>query len=274
MSGQDPSEDYVGPIAPQPESGVVKSATRVLDLFEFLSRWDSEKMHAEIAEDLRIPKSSLTQLLKTLVRRGYLSYNSASKGYQLGPSVAKLAKRINEGNELMALAGPVLEWLTKETGETSALNVMKGDKSEVAATVIGAHRLTCTMRPRDEAPLYATSGGKAILANLPDEMIDEYCGRVTFEKFTAATVTSVPRLQEELREVRRTGIAFVYEEFTPGINGIAVPILTQAGFPLGSINSAIPVSRYTDEKRDQCVASLQKAVDDVRRQMRLLKSLP
>lgn len=274
MSGKELSEDDIGPIVQQPESGAVKSATRVLDLFEFLSRWDSEKTHAEIAEDLGIPKSSLTQLLKTLVRRGYLSYDSASKGYQLGHSIAKMAKRTNERNELIALAGPVLEWLTKETGETSALNVMKGDKTEVAATITGAHRLTYTMRPRDEAPLYATSGGRAILANLPDDMIDEYCGRVTFEKFATATVTSVPRLQEELREVRRTGVAFVYEEFTLGINGIAAPILTQAGFPLGSINTAIPVSRYTHEKRDQCVASLQKAVDTVRRQMRLFKPLP
>jgi DNA-binding IclR family transcriptional regulator len=270
MSGD---EDFTA-TARLPESGSVKSATRVLDLFEFLSRWDSEKTHAEIAEDLGIPKSSLTQLLRTLERRGYLIYSYSSKGYQLGPSIAKLAKRVNDGNELIAIAASTLDWLTRETGETSALNVMKGDKTEVVATVTGAHRLTYTMKPRDEAPLYATSGGRAILANLPDEMIEEYCTRVTFEKFAAATIASVSRLREELNEIRRTGIAFVYEEFTPGINGIAVPILTQSGFPLGSINTAIPVSRYTQEKRSHCVASIQKAVNTVRTQMRLLQPSP
>ncbi len=44
--------------------------------------------------------------------------------------------------------------------------------------------------------------------------------------------------------------------------------------PFGSIDTAIPVSRYTQEKRSHYVASLQKAVNIVRRQMRLLQRHP
>jgi len=255
--------------APQVEGGTVKSATRVLDLFEFLGRWDAEKTHAEIAEDLGIPKSSLTQLLKTLVNRGYLTYAPGSKGYQLGPSIAKLAKRVNDGNDMISTAEPLLTWLTRETEETCALNFIKGDKSEVVACVMSSHRLTYTMRRGDTAPLYATSGGKAILAFLPPEMIEEYCGRVSFEQITPNTINSVERLRQELQDIRLSGLAFVFEEFTPGIAGVAAPILSASGHPLGSINTAVPVARFTAEKRDQCISSVQKAVAMLRQQMRI-----
>ncbi|MEO3999368.1 IclR family transcriptional regulator [Mesorhizobium sp. CAU 1732] len=250
------------------EAGPVKSATRVLDLFEFLGRWDAEKTHTEIAEELAIPKSSLTQLLKTLVRRGYLNYVPSSKGYELGPSIAALAKRINESNDLVSIAQSALEWVTAETQETCALNFIKGDKSEVVACVMSPRRLLYHMRLGDMAPLYATSGGKALLAFLPAEMLREYLSRVALEQITPNTITSVKALENELEQVRAQGVAFVVEEFTPGIAGVARPILSASGHPLASINIAVPVARFDDAARDRCVATLAKAVETVSQRMR------
>jgi len=242
----------------------VKSATRVLDLFECLGRWDAEKTHTEIAAELAIPKSSLSQLLKTLLNRGYLDYEPVSKGYRLGPSIAKLAKRENESGDIVAAAASVLSWLASETQETCALNFLKGDKSEVVASVMGTHRLNITMREGDAAPLYATSGGKALLAYLPDVMLDEYLSRVRFERITAHTISSVDRLRAELVEVRNTGFAYVYEEFTPGIVGIAKAILTSSGHAIGSLNIATPVPRFNDDKKAFCESALERAVRTLR----------
>lgn len=237
----------------------VKSATRVLDLFEFLSRWDAEKTHTEIAEELGIPKSSLTQLLRTLLQRGYLDYFPETKGYGLGPAIAKLAKRENDSGDLITAAGPILAWMSSETNETCALNFIKGDKSEVVASEMSPQRLNYTMRSGDVAPLYATSGGKALLARLPEVMLDEYLSRVTFARITPRTIRSVERLRAELEAIRDTGFAYVTEEFTPGIAGVAVPILSQSGFPLASLNVAIPVARFDADKKALCEATLLRA---------------
>jgi DNA-binding IclR family transcriptional regulator len=242
----------------------VKSATRVLDLFECLGRWDAEKTHTEIAAELAIPKSSLTQLLKTLMKRGYLDYEPLSKGYRLGPSIAKLAKRENESGDIVAAATPVLSWMASETQETCALNFLKGDKSEVVASVMGTHRLNITMREGDVAPLYATSGGKALLAHLPDVMLDEYLSRVRFERVTSNTINSVERLRNELIDVRGTGFAYVYEEFTPGIVGIAKAILTSSGHAIGSLNIATPLPRFNNDKKALCETTLARAVSTLR----------
>lgn len=251
------------------EVGAVKSASRVLDLFEFLGRWDAEKTHTEIAEELGIPKSSLTQLLKMLVKRQYLDYSPASKGYQLGSSIAKLAKRNHDNYDLISAGEDVLAWLSSETQETCALNFVKGDKSEVVACVTGPQRLNYTMRVGDTAPLYATSGGKALLAHLPLEMLNEYLERVDFEQITPKTINSAAHLIEELNAVRRTGTAFVMEEFTPGIAGVARPILSASGNPLASLNVAVPVARFDKNTRGQCMVALEKAVTLLRQNLRI-----
>ena len=90
------------------ESGSVKSAMRVLDLLEYLRRWNAAQTHTQIAAQLAIPKSSLTQLLKTLVSRGYLDYDPASKGYFLGPAIAALGQRSAETRDLASVAETVL----------------------------------------------------------------------------------------------------------------------------------------------------------------------
>lgn len=249
------------------EPGTVKSATRVLDLFEFLGRWDSEKTHTEIAEELRIPKSSLTQLLKTLVQREYLTYVPAAKGYGLGPAVAKLAKHLRDGNDIVAVAEGVLPWVMSETGESCALNFIKGDKSEVVACAISPRRLLYHMRLGDTAPLYATSGGKALLAYLPPEMLEDYLGRVVFEKITSQTIDSVPALVAELEKVRSEKVAFVVEEFTTGIAGVARPILSTTGFPIASLNIAMPLARFDNRMRENCISTLGKAVANIQERL-------
>ncbi|BCH25649.1 IclR family transcriptional regulator [Mesorhizobium sp. L-8-3] len=249
------------------EQGVVKSATRALDLLEYIGRWGAEKTHSEIAEELGIPKSSLTQLLKTLVNRGYLAYVPATKGYELGTAVARLARHAKGGSEVIPAAESVLEWVTLQTQESCALNVMRGMSSQVVACVTSPRRLLYHMRLGDTAPLYATSGGKALLAFLPDEMLKEYLARVTFEPITLATIRTVKALIDELEVVRQSGVAYVVEEFTPGIAGVARPLLDESGFPLASINIAIPMPRFNDAVRDHCVEVLGEAVATVSRRL-------
>lgn len=252
---------------PEVLTSSVKSATRVLDLFEFLGRWDAEKTHTEIADELGIPKSSLTQLLKTLLQRGYLNYFPLSKGYGLGPAIANLAKRENDSGDLVAAAGPILAWMSSETQETCALNFIKGDKSEVVASVMGPHRLNITMRSGDVAPLYATSGGKALLAGLPEVMFEEYLSRVTFERVTPNTIISVEQLRADVAKVRDNGFAYVNEEFTPGIAGVAMAVVSPSGYPLASLNVATPIPRFDRDKKSLCENTIRRAVETLQKKI-------
>ncbi|WP_345817430.1 IclR family transcriptional regulator (plasmid) [Paraburkholderia sp. PREW-6R] len=244
----------------------VKSADRTLDLFELLARWGREMSHSEIAQALDIPKSSLTKLLQSLSARGYIRYISETKGYCLGDAVVKLAQRTTQSRDLIASAAPVLADITQQTRESCALNQLKGDQVEVVATVSSQQRLLSHLRLGDLAPLYAVSGGKVILANLPEVMRSEYLRSVIFQQFTPNTLSSKEALILELDEIREKGVAFSMQEYTPGIVGVGVPVLSSTGFPIGSLNLAIPSVRYSAAVGSRAQAILQDAANRLRRQ--------
>ncbi|MFL9921624.1 IclR family transcriptional regulator [Paraburkholderia fungorum] len=250
----------------QESSETVKSADRTLDLFELLARWGREMTHSDIAEALDIPKSSLTKLLKNLSVRDYIRFVPETKGYRLGDAILKLAQQSHQLRNLIACAEPVLRDITQQTQESCALNQLKGDQVEVVATVTSQQRLNSHLRLGDLAPLYAVSGGKVILAFLPDVMRDEYLRSVNFERFTDKTIATKDALLLELTDVKTRGIANSFEEYTPGIVGVGVPILSATGFPLGSLNLAVPAVRYNEALAAKAVSVLRTAADRVRKQ--------
>jgi len=242
-----------------PEAGVVKSADRVLDLFELLAGWGLEMSHAEIAQALDIPKGSLSKLMKNLITRNYVEYRPQSKGYCLGSALGRLASRSIQARDLVLQAEPILQWLTAQTAESSALNQLRVDQLEVVAAVSSEQRLMYHLRLGDVAPLYAVSGGKAILAHLPSTALEQYLSTAQFVAHTPNTIKSIEDLTVQLDEVRKTGIAFSYEEFTPGIIGVAVPLLSQSGYPIGALNVAMPAIRFTTATKQRVIEMLRMA---------------
>jgi DNA-binding IclR family transcriptional regulator len=158
---------------------------RVLDVIELLARWGREMSHTEIADTLEIPKSSLTKLLKNLTARGFVEFVPLSKGYRLGEALIRLSQQSTHSRSLVSCAQPVLAEITQQTLESCALNQIKGDQVEVVATVTSPQRLVSHLRLGDLAPLYAVSGGKVILAFLPDLMRSEYIKTVKMQAITS-----------------------------------------------------------------------------------------
>jgi DNA-binding IclR family transcriptional regulator len=222
----------------------VKSADRVLDLLELLAGPRREMTHTEIALALSIPKSSLSQLLATLQARGWLDFSHETRSWRLGATLPRLARAQAGAPDLPRLAMPVLQALTQACQESSALNLLAGDEAVVVATAMGPMRLVSHMREGDRAPLYATSGGKAILTLLEPAEHDAYLARTRFRRITPHTLSSAAALRRALAAVRRDGVAHSMEEFTPGIVGIAVPLPRQLTGTPAAINVALPAVRF------------------------------
>lgn len=237
----------------------VKSADRVLDLFELLADAGQGLTHTEIASALGIPKGSLTKLLKTLVVRGYLSFDELNRTHTLGPSVRLLSDRPAHIRQLIDTATPYLHTLTRAINESSALNRLSGNRTEVIASATSNHRLVSHLRDGDLAPLYAVSGGKSILAHMPPEKISQYLASTPFEHVTPHTLSSAEALNAELKTIRETGIAYSHEEYTPGIIGIGTYLELPPVYPLCSLNFAIPAVRMTDSLQKRAIKALKDA---------------
>jgi DNA-binding IclR family transcriptional regulator len=252
----------------QEEFATVKSADRVLMLFETLGKWEREMSHAELVDELDIPKSSLTQLLRTLLAKGWLTQSADKKGYRLGDAFERLARTKSLSNDIVAVCKPVLSEITDATGESCGLHVLRGNETEVVAVACSPERLNISMRIGDRGPLYALSAGKVILAFLPPEMQEEYFSTVEFVSLTPKTISSVEQLRIQIDAIREQRVGYTFEEFTLGCAGMARPILSTSGEILGSINVATPIARYDKAKRTLIGDALDQATRQIEQQLK------
>lgn len=248
-------------------NAAVKSADRVFDVFELLGAWDRELSHTELCEWLAIPKSSGSQLLRTLVARGYLRFDAGAKTYSLGPRIRMLAESETMRTDLGGMAAGTLERLAADLGETAVLYLPDGDNAVAAASVPSSGRLAAQIAKGERTPLYAVAGGKAMLAFLAPPLQSDYLARVQIRKFTPHTVASRAALRREMDDIRGAGVAVAEGQYTPGLVEIAVPVLTPKDEAAGALGLAIPAVRYDKAVRQRAVKALRAAAAALERRL-------
>ena len=227
------------------DTSAVKSAGRTLDLLELFARETVPQSFGAVSAALDIPPSSLSQLIATMCDRGYLEHLGGRGGYRAGPGLDALLIRLSAGRGIIERARPLLLELRDSLHESVALNVLRGDETEVAATEHAESDLTYRIRPGATAPLYAVAAGKAFLAAMSDLEINAYIARTRFTAFTPATVRSGAQLWLDIRKIRTSGFAHSISEASPGVAGVG-RVLMQDGRAVGALSVGLPAIRYDD----------------------------
>ena len=230
--------------APDPSSpsqaSQVKSATRTLDIIEYVVAQGRPLVAQEIAVALGIPVSSLSYLLATLVERAYLVRDG--RRYSAGPGLARLQAK-SGGLGLKERAAPLVRSLRVALNETTSFFVRVGWEVEAIVTETSEQALRYSLETGRRLPMHALAAGKALLAALPDQELDGYFADYERGRFTPSTVTSEKALRREIAEIRRTGFALTDEEYSLGIRGIGRTV-TAGGEVVGSLSVAIPTARF------------------------------
>ncbi len=225
------------------QSSQVKSATRTLDIIEYVVAHNRPLVAQEIATALGIPVSSLSYLLSTLVEREYLVRDA--RRYSAGPGLARL-QASREGFTLADRAAPLVRTLRVQLNETTSFFVRHDWEIEAIVTESSEHALRYSVPQGRRLPMHALAAGKVLLASLEADELDRYFAEVQREVFTSETVTDEKRLRAQLDEARHTGFAMTDEEFSRGIVGIG-KLATMGGVPVGSLSVAVPKVRFDDD---------------------------
>jgi IclR family transcriptional regulator, acetate operon repressor len=236
------------------QSSQVKSATRTLDIIEYVVAHDRPLVAQEIAVALGIPVSSLSYLLATLVDRDYLTREG--RRYSPGPGLARLQAR-KGGFTLAERAAPLVRALRIQLDETSSFFIRSGWEVEAIVTESSEQALRYSVATGKRLPMHALASGKALLAALSDAELDRYFAEVERERFTASTITSEKALRRQIEEIRKTGFAFTDEELTLGINGIG-RVVTIDGEAVGALSVAMPIVRSDDELHKRAMTLLER----------------
>jgi IclR family acetate operon transcriptional repressor len=221
----------------------VKSATRTLDIIEYIVATDRALVAQEIATALAIPVSSLSYLLGTLVERGYLLRQG--RRYTAGPGLARLQAR-GARFSLAERVQPLVRTLRVQLNETASFFIRSGWQMEAIATETSDQALRYAVPTGTRLPMHALASGKALLAELSESEIDRYFAESKREKFTPSTVIGEGTLRKQVAAIRKTGFATTADEFSLGIRGIGRAVKID-GEIAGALSVAVPLPRYSDE---------------------------
>ena len=225
----------------------VQSLGRAFAILEEVARHREGIGLAELSKLVGLHNSTTFHLAKTMVSLGYLRQERDSKRYRVGRPLFALAASALDEIEMVNVATPVLEELSRETGESGHFAVRMGDAVVVIARTSGPGAFQLTDRVGVVRPAHCTALGKIILASLRPDQLKRFLERVDMKPSTDKSITDVAALLREIAEIKRSGIAFDDGEFNPEVRCVAVPVTDFTGQIIGALGISGPIWRLSDQ---------------------------
>jgi DNA-binding IclR family transcriptional regulator len=221
----------------------------------------------EIAERIHLPKSTVSRLLSTLETIGAVEQVSAGGRYRIGPAMVELATGTLPSTLLLTATRPHLVALTREIGEASGLSVAANLEVQYIDQVESPNAVQVRDWTGERAPLHVVPSGLVFLANSSPTQIDTYLSR-PLAACTPRSMTDSAALRARLGQVRRTNVAWVYEEFLEGMNSVAAPIRDHTGAVIAAIHAHGPAYRFPGPGQADALAErVTHAADQVTRRL-------
>jgi DNA-binding IclR family transcriptional regulator len=225
----------------------VQSLGRAFSILEEVARHREGIGLADLSKLVGLHNSTTFHLAKTMVSLGYIRQEKDSKRYRVGRPLFALAASALDEIEMVNVATPVLEDLSRETGESGHFAVRMGDAVVVIARTSGPGAFQLTDRVGVVRPAHCTALGKIILASLRPDQLKRFLERVEMKPSTNKSITDVPALMREIAEIKHSGIAFDDGEFNPEVRCIAVPVMDFTGQIVGALGISGPIWRLSNQ---------------------------
>ncbi len=226
------------------EGRSVKSTRTTFRIIEALEANNGARL-TDLADGLELAKSTVHQQLSALVELGYVTQED--KQYQLGLKFLNLGEHVRTRKEAYKLAEPLVEELANETGERAQFFAQEQGRAVYIHTKQGEHAVQADRRVGKQRYLHSSAGGKAILAQLPDDEVEAVIDRWGLPQETENTHRTREALFDDLADIRERGYSLNRAESISGLWSIGVPVMGPDGRPVGSFSISGPKHRMKGE---------------------------
>lgn len=245
-----------------PLDGGHRAVARVLDILETLSGQPGGASLTELSLALEAPKTSLLPLLRTLVSRGYAARTDAGR-YRVGRRWLEAGEKGPAAPDLVEAAHPVLQALTRETGETTFVAVLPPGHSELVYVdkVESPQRIRYSAELGERRPLYCTATGFGLFGFLEPAQREHLVRTLPLTRHTRRTTTSRELLRRRLDAIRAAGVAVTVDEFVIGAGGAAAPVYGRDGRLVAACAVTGPTERIQAHRRRFAEAARRAAAE-------------
>jgi IclR family acetate operon transcriptional repressor len=203
-------------------------------------------------------RSTAHRLLAMLKHHGFAEQDPDTRIYFAGDGLL----RFDHGpaaTVAVECARPILRVIAGATNETAHVAQLRGGSAFFLESVRSDSMTGTGSRKGVAYPAHCVSAGKALLANVPRDLLPRLVGEDPLDTLTPASIGSIAALERHLRVVRERGYAVNSGESQPGITAVAVAILPLPAVPPLALTVAGPAERMTPARIEKIAGILQRA---------------
>lgn len=235
----------------------VNNALRLLLMFR-----DQQQVRlSDVATELGVAHSTAHRLLAMLTHYDFVRHPDGHGAYTAGPALLEIGYGAVRSLDLRSLAQPFLHQLARTLNETVQLAQLEGGHIRYIAGVESSQALRVADRTGQRFPAHQTATGKAILAGLTADQLQQALTGATLAKGEEIPEIDPDDLERQLAAVRASGYALNHRD--DGVLSLAVEVRDRRGFTIAAINASAPANRMPPERRDRTVSVLRETAEDI-----------
>jgi DNA-binding IclR family transcriptional regulator len=239
----------------------VKSASRTLEVLELFQEEQRPLRLNEIYQMLGYPQSSCTNLLKSMVMKGYLNYNRATWTYLPTGKVTALGNWLYGFLFAQPKYQDLLQRVQRETDETVVLATQNDLFIQYVSVVVPSHEFKVPPSEGAMRVMTKSSAGLALMSKMPDRQVDKLCRQIHYYELSNSARLDIEEVMRELRWVRHVGYCHIPNRPTPEAASIAFPLPDRLhGIPLalgvGGLNDRIQRNKH------MIVQAMRRAIEE------------
>lgn len=242
-------------------TGSAKALVKGIAIVNLLAAHKGGLRLTDLVTRVDLPRGTVVRLLGVMIDE-HVVRHSADGQYRLGPQCAIWGSDFLSGLEFREVASDVMAGLAEVGNETCHLGIRDGKSVLYIDKVESPHSLRMYSRIGGKNPLHCTGLGKALLAYIPQDELEEYWAE-PLERRTANTIVSPDILRAELQRIRDRGYAVDDVENEVGVRCVGAPIFDHNRDLVGSISLAGPTMRMTWERIEQLTGPVKEAAHEI-----------
>ncbi len=234
---------------------VIERMTCLLDILAASTEPLSLK---ELAQHSGLHPSTAHRILNDMVAKRFVG-RDANGHYQLGLRLLELGNLVKSRLNIRSIAADLMGGLHRKTHQAINLSVRQGDEIVyIDRTYSESSGMQVVRAIGGHVPLHLSSTGKLFLSVDEPEAVRAYAARTRLKGNTRNSITDLARLEQELSDVRASGIARDNEELELGVRCIAAGIRDNSGTLVAGLSISAPADRLQEAWLDDLSAAARK----------------
>jgi DNA-binding IclR family transcriptional regulator len=229
-------------VAPGHSPGPIQRALGLLKLF---AESDGPLAVRDVAAALGLPPSTSHRLLQQFISAGFVVVDPASKRYQIGPEMHRVAALVQSRSSLATTVQPFLDELTAACDEASLFAVFDRATATVAfvAKADSSQALSYRISLNTPVSAYWGSSSQVILAYLAEPDLRRVLAAAHPSPVGGRPPMTEDAFRAHLAAIAARGWILTKGEKLPGAVGTSAPVFGAAGI-VGSLTVTIPEFRF------------------------------